>query len=377
MDPMAVADSATQANMMAVVKRQRLQDFFFHKVTMGFSLLVLCALMGIIVSLFINALPTFTKFGARFLWYVEWDIINEEFGAAISIVGTVFSAGIALLLAGAAGGFTFGRSGSAPTDKAAIETVVHNYILEHPEVLPEAMENLRRKETGQQLAGVGDKLKVAFPGAVMGNPNGKVVLVEFTDFACTFCRQSVPDVEALIAANPDLKIVIRELPIIAPTSPDAARWGLAAADQGKYPEFHKTMFAAGRTDALSIEAAARAAGLDLDRARKFIQDPRVKTELANNLDFARQLAEGDDRPGEGDLAHAPIREPGADQCIRTGPRAAESAAWSACRRRRRACCTCQGAQCLRRNAQWFCRLAQCPTHEHRGPFARRRGLGFA
>ena len=61
--------------------------------------LALIALMGIIVSLFINAWPTFAKFGARFLWYVEWDIVNEEFGAAISIVGTLISASIALLLA--------------------------------------------------------------------------------------------------------------------------------------------------------------------------------------------------------------------------------------------------------------------------------------
>jgi protein-disulfide isomerase len=197
--------------------------------------------------------------------------------------------GIALLLAGAAGGFTFGRSGSAPTDKAAIETVVREYILAHPEILPEAMDNLRKRETNKQITATGDKLEVPFPGAVMGNPNGTVTLVEFTDFACTFCRQSLDDVDALIAANPDLKIVIRELPIIAPTSPDAARWGLAAAEQGKYPQFHKAMFAAGRTDALSIEAAARASGLDLDRARKFIDDPRVRTELATNLELARQL----------------------------------------------------------------------------------------
>ncbi len=128
-----------------------------------------------------------------------------------------------------------------------------------------------------------------FPGAVMGNPKGKVVLVEFTDFACGYCRQSVADVDALISENPDLKVVIRELPIIAPTSADAARWGLAAAEQGKYPEFHRAMFAAGRTDAASIEMAARAAGLDLDRARTFIKDPSVQAELASNLELARQL----------------------------------------------------------------------------------------
>jgi phosphate transport system permease protein len=82
-----------------VVKRQRLQDMVFHRLTQLFSLLVLVALAGIIVSLFINAWPTFAKFGTHFIWYVEWDIINAEFGAAIAIVGTLASAGIAMLVA--------------------------------------------------------------------------------------------------------------------------------------------------------------------------------------------------------------------------------------------------------------------------------------
>ena len=86
-------------SMVAVAKRQRIQDIFFHRITQGFSLLVLIALTGIITSLFINAWPALHKFGLHFLWYVEWDIINEEFGAAIAIVGTLASAGIAMLIA--------------------------------------------------------------------------------------------------------------------------------------------------------------------------------------------------------------------------------------------------------------------------------------
>jgi len=85
--------------METIARRQRIQDVLFHRVTQVFSLLVLVALAGIIASLFINAWPTFQKFGARFLWYVEWDIVNEEFGAAIAIVGTLASAGIALVMA--------------------------------------------------------------------------------------------------------------------------------------------------------------------------------------------------------------------------------------------------------------------------------------
>ncbi|WP_291917097.1 phosphate ABC transporter permease subunit PstC [Limnohabitans sp.] len=94
-----LSDPSPNAHMASVAKRQRLQDAIFHRLTQSFSLLVLLALVGIIVSLFVNAWPTFAKFGAHFLWYVEWDIVNEEFGAAISIVGTLFSAGIALLVA--------------------------------------------------------------------------------------------------------------------------------------------------------------------------------------------------------------------------------------------------------------------------------------
>ncbi len=86
-------------SMVSIAKRQRIEDIFFHRVTQGFSLLVLVALLGIIISLFINAWPAFQKFGLGFVWRVEWDVVNEEFGAAIAIVGTLASAGIALLIA--------------------------------------------------------------------------------------------------------------------------------------------------------------------------------------------------------------------------------------------------------------------------------------
>lgn len=90
---------ATRPGMLAIARRQHWQDALFHRVTQAFSLLVLLALLGIIGSLFWNAFPTFQKFGFDFIWRVEWDINNEEFGAAIAIVGTLASAAIALLLA--------------------------------------------------------------------------------------------------------------------------------------------------------------------------------------------------------------------------------------------------------------------------------------
>jgi protein-disulfide isomerase len=192
-------------------------------------------------------------------------------------------------LAGGLGGWLWGTRSAAPTDKAAIEQVVRDYLLENPEILPEAMQRLQQREAQKQLASAGDDLEKAYPGAVLGNPAGSITLIEFTDYGCGYCRASVPEVEALIAANPDLKVVIRELPILSPASADAARWALAAAEQGRFEAFHKAMFAAGRPDGQSIEQAARAAGLDLDRARRTAAEPRIEAELKQNLTLAQQL----------------------------------------------------------------------------------------
>jgi len=201
----------------------------------------------------------------------------------------LFAVGLVCSLAGGAGvAWWQGRVTNGP-QRAAVEKVVHDYLLEHPEVLPEAMEALQRKENAKQLAGLRGEVEKVWPGQVLGNPQGKVTLVEFTDFACTYCRHSVEDVERLIAANPDLKVVVRQLPIIAPESADAARMGLAAAAQGKYAAFHKAMFAAGRPDKAAIEAAAKAAGVDLAKAQQAMADPRFEAELNRNIELARQL----------------------------------------------------------------------------------------
>ncbi len=94
----ATREQRSEASMLAVARRQQWQDAVFHRLTQAFSLLVLVALVGIIVSLFLNAWPTFKTFGLQFLWTVEWDIVNEQYGAAIAIVGTLISAGIAMLI---------------------------------------------------------------------------------------------------------------------------------------------------------------------------------------------------------------------------------------------------------------------------------------
>jgi protein-disulfide isomerase len=116
-----------------------------------------------------------------------------------------------------------------------------------------------------------------------------VTLIEFSDYACGYCRQSVADVQQLIAANPDLRVVIREYPILSPQSADAARMSLAAAQQGKYAAFHEAMFRLGPPSAETIDRAAKEAGLDLAAARATIASGALDSFLQTNMELANRL----------------------------------------------------------------------------------------
>jgi protein-disulfide isomerase len=109
------------------------------------------------------------------------------------------------------------------------------------------------------------------------------MLVEFTDYNCPYCEASLKDVNQLIAEDPDLKVVIREWPIFE-GSDVASRMALAAGMQGKYRAFHDAMFATK-----DVEAAARAAGLDMAKAEADAASDVVTNEIAKNFEQARAL----------------------------------------------------------------------------------------
>lgn len=163
------------------------------------------------------------------------------------------------------------------------------YLLANPEILPEAIEVLQQRETLARLEPMRRDVETPFPGAVIGNPNGKITLVEFSDYACTYCRQSLSDVASLVAEHPDLKVVVREYPILTPASADAARMALAAARQGKYAPFHDAMFRLGPPSEASIAAAAREAGLDIARAQADIRAGLFEPHLQANAAMAAGL----------------------------------------------------------------------------------------
>lgn len=179
-------------------------------------------------------------------------------------------------------------------DRARIERVVHDYILAHPDILPEAMQKLQDRDVADARARAG-RVALANRGAITrsfgsawaGSAAPDVTLVEYFDYNCGYCRASLPAIAQLLASDRKLRIVYRELPVLSAESVDAARVSLAAADQGRFRAFHDALYAAGPVSTATIAAAASSAGVDLARARSFA--PRADIEIAANKAMAQQL----------------------------------------------------------------------------------------
>jgi protein-disulfide isomerase len=178
----------------------------------------------------------------------------------------------------------FGFLGAAAWSYSGLaDNRTRSFLLANPDMLPQMAQAYEEQEAAKRLAQMGGQVFEPFPGVVLGNSNGKRVLVEFTDYNCPYCEASLKDVNRLIAEDPDLKVVIREWPIFE-GSDVASRMALAAGMQGKYRAFHDAMF-----QMKDVEAAARAAGLDMAKAQQDAASDVVSTEIARNLDHARAL----------------------------------------------------------------------------------------
>jgi protein-disulfide isomerase len=174
-------------------------------------------------------------------------------------------------------------------DKAAIERIVRDYILANPEVLTQAMDNLQNREMKKLVDDNRAELEKPFGGAWEGSADADVTLVQFFDYACTYCRASLPDIDRLLAEDKKLTIVYRELPILGQPSLDAARASLAVAQQGNYGVFHRALYAGGRITPASLEAARKRAGVDTARARAAEGSDAVNREIAANLEIQSVL----------------------------------------------------------------------------------------
>jgi protein-disulfide isomerase len=188
--------------------------------------------------------------------------------------------------------------------RGTVEQTVHRYIMAHPEVLLDSVDQLRAKEAEKAQRAQADaegaaakalpamlpKATTPYAGAWAGNPNGDVTVVAFMDYACGYCRASLPAIDELIRRDPGVRIVYREFPVLGPDSLVAARWALAAAEQGKFRAFHDALFAMDGPSAANIQAAAQKAALDLSAAERAVRSQPVEQEIKANHRFGQELA---------------------------------------------------------------------------------------
>lgn len=193
--------------------------------------------------------------------------------------------GAAVLGAGIAVAAMLGLHPGGVANDAATGAAIRTYLLTHPEVIPEAMERLQDKQTASLVAPHRSAIETPYPGAVMGNPKGDVTLVEYFDYACGYCRASLADVDKLVAGDPGVRVVFKELPILSRYSDHAARMSLVAAGAGKFAAYHHALYAAGALDDAKIDATAKSLGLDPAAA----DTPQIAREIAANLELARSL----------------------------------------------------------------------------------------
>ena len=161
-------------------------------------------------------------------------------------------------------------------DRAAIESVVHDYLRDHPEVLIDALKSLDEKDR-QKRADVAQKAIVTEQAAlkndpssyVAGNPKGDVTIVEFFDYNCGYCRHVAPTLQSLLADDRKVRLVLKEWPIRGAESLAATKVSLAAAKQPKFLAFHFALLASdGQVDEAAAIEVARKSGLDMGRLQK-------------------------------------------------------------------------------------------------------------
>jgi protein-disulfide isomerase len=182
-------------------------------------------------------------------------------------------------------------------DRDAIRTIVREYLIEHPEIIEEAMAGLReRRELERQararvaIAEHREALLAHPMSPVSGAAGGDVTVVEFFDYRCPYCKRALGPIIDLLAADARVRVVWKEWPILGPVSTFAARAAMAADRQGRYHAFHVAVMDTPEelTEQHVIDLAA-AIGLDVGRLRRDMTDPIIERYLEETAGLARAL----------------------------------------------------------------------------------------
>ncbi|SFR46426.1 DsbA family protein [Litoreibacter janthinus] len=178
-----------------------------------------------------------------------------------------------------------------------MQELVLETIRENPEIIMEALQTLQNREE-QAKADQAQAMLIANRDAlerdpnapVMGNPDGDVTVVEFFDYNCGYCRRVFGDVEALMEEDSNVRVVMREWPILGEESVYAARAALASRAQGKYAEFHNALMEnSGRANEASVMSIAGKLGMDLEQLKRDMDAPEVAAHIQTSMQLTQAL----------------------------------------------------------------------------------------
>ena len=200
--------------------------------------------------------------------------------AVISMTATTLTAGFA----------PSAHADVKDNDKAAFEAIIRDYIIANPELLRDVLMDLAKREdkARQALA-----IQMLFDDAgdpAMGNPDGGLVIYEFSDYNCGYCKRIFEPIQQILRDDDDIRLVVKEFPILSQSSLVAAQAAIAAEKQGKFPDFHINMMTyRGKITTQSIMDAAEQAGIDIDQLKTDMAGNAVETIIARTRQAAEAL----------------------------------------------------------------------------------------
>ena len=181
--------------------------------------------------------------------------------------------------------------------RQTIEAIIHDYLMQHPDVLIEALraaeEKANRDADAKAAVVLKDRRREVFDdptSPVGGNPQGDVTIVEFFDYRCPYCKQVQPALQKLLDQDRKLRFVYKEMPVLGASSVTAAHAALAARLQGKYEAFHAAMMATkGQITEDVVYQIAGSVGLDVERLKRDMTAPEIEQAVKANLALANAL----------------------------------------------------------------------------------------
>jgi protein-disulfide isomerase len=217
---------------------------------------------------------------------------------ALSFAAALIAAALTL----PAGSPAHAQQSFSPTQRDEIGSIVKDYLMQHPELLKEVMDELEKRQASADAekahAAIAEHQATIFNSARqvnLGNAKGDITLVEFFDYNCGYCKRALNDMMTLLDSDKKLKIVLKEFPVLGEGSVQAAQVAVAVRMQDKtgkkYVEFHQKLLGGrGQADKARALEVAKEVGLDMGRLEKDMTSPEVKETIDENFKLAEALA---------------------------------------------------------------------------------------